>query len=515
MTSRIGFPSQGELIQFVYDATGILPRKKDKLNLFDEKEKKRLQKSLSRLATEDGSLTSRFQELTATLSYWLCGSFPNERVALALGDIFFDLFDVYQAVIRDDVSFCTKSESMRRFISQYAVYRLVVSVNKHFLRYNVAADGLIVPDEPFWYLPSIKGENLRWPLGKVMKWAYQLCESSQTQFHYPGKTDFSEDPVLRQNLDSALKWSAGVSLPSWPVLLQNFNTSFEKMNFSDSKKRESIVVALFVARVATFVAQAIQRQYGTEFLSETIEQYKRNADWIVENVHQNKQVVANCLANRCTTPQEIDEIWMVISDDYWRWFSDIAFKGSRTVLHLIGKNDVVADETQVQLSLMVKKYGQFAVYPVVEHAAQQKKYAEPEGLNELLTEGLLLQSSCEASQIEAYLLTLSERGFCALIPWMEPWLRGAQCYRSEDYESAFNYYKTAFEFSKYSAGRFKIDLVNQYVQVSARINHWNDFKKAMEWADYIGINIRGLDALEPTEADFVRHFESIKSHYCC
>lgn len=44
MESQIGFASQGELLKAIFDAFGILPRKEDPRDFFDEKEKKTVQK---------------------------------------------------------------------------------------------------------------------------------------------------------------------------------------------------------------------------------------------------------------------------------------------------------------------------------------------------------------------------------------------------------------------------------------------------------------------------------------
>ena len=45
MKSDISFVKHGELVNFLYQALGILPRKKAKADAFDEEQKKVLQKS--------------------------------------------------------------------------------------------------------------------------------------------------------------------------------------------------------------------------------------------------------------------------------------------------------------------------------------------------------------------------------------------------------------------------------------------------------------------------------------
>ena len=46
MNTKVCFATQGELVKLAYDALGVLPRKKDPYNDFDEKTKKAIQKQL-------------------------------------------------------------------------------------------------------------------------------------------------------------------------------------------------------------------------------------------------------------------------------------------------------------------------------------------------------------------------------------------------------------------------------------------------------------------------------------
>lgn len=52
----VSFPTQGEVIQFAFDALGVLPRKHDDNASFDETQKKTTQKALQRLALDEGTL---------------------------------------------------------------------------------------------------------------------------------------------------------------------------------------------------------------------------------------------------------------------------------------------------------------------------------------------------------------------------------------------------------------------------------------------------------------------------
>ena len=177
------FVSLGRLIKFAYDATGVLPRKRAEQTGLNEKDIKRITKQLERLVDEEGSLTDRCGELIQTLSGELEGTIQNPKVRFAIGEGMIDLLDVYNHVVRDEGTYLSPKDSLRWFCGAYAIPRLVLSLQKHVLRCNIAAEGLIAPPETDWYLPDISGDSITWPLDKAMKWVYAHSQASRTQFH--------------------------------------------------------------------------------------------------------------------------------------------------------------------------------------------------------------------------------------------------------------------------------------------------------------------------------------------
>ena len=59
MKTTIGFPTLGDLIKFIYDAFGVLARKRGLENEIDETEKKSLQTALARLANEECDINEK------------------------------------------------------------------------------------------------------------------------------------------------------------------------------------------------------------------------------------------------------------------------------------------------------------------------------------------------------------------------------------------------------------------------------------------------------------------------
>lgn len=185
----VGFPTQGEVLQFAFDAFGVLSRKHERDENFDEVRKKSTQTALRRLANEVGQLDQNLGKLLPTFSYLIAGVLPPREI-LAFGDVFFDLFDTYRHTLKTEGTYLTKSETAKWFLLERAVPRLAISLAKQLQRYNVAADGLLVPPDALWYLPKRDGDSWRWPLERVMRWAYDLCGTSIQRFHWPDDTDW-------------------------------------------------------------------------------------------------------------------------------------------------------------------------------------------------------------------------------------------------------------------------------------------------------------------------------------
>ena len=503
------FLTQGELIKFVFNAAGLLPTKHKEKDDFDGAKKKTIQKALGRLASEDGKLGERFNDMTKLLSGELWESVQQGRVILAMGDVLFDLFEVYNGVIRDEGTYLEKSETVRWIVQQHLVPRLVISVNKHLLGYNIAADKLLAPQDPYWFLPSIDSGKTTWPLEKVMRWAYALCNCSHTHFHYPGKNPGKNDPSLQQNLESAANWLAGKGVPSLTVLLRNFDKSFEALGacevFEHRRQipeliKQSIKVALLIARISTYVCKEIEQHFSTAFLTELIAQYCRYSDWITEDTDAIRHFVADCERKNDVPSEYSDVLWRDASDRYWGWVSEKAMHAAYALNEILAQNENGVVPEKVAQSL-AETYGKFIIFGEIEGLNRQKLISAPIGFGEQIFVGFDLKKNPELTetQIDHYEQALKTSDVERVLPWMVPWLRAVLFYRREEFESAYPWFQLAFEQAKYCAGSHQYKLVNQYVEVCAKTDRWKDFKKGIDWAQYLNIEIRWLRQDEPTD----------------
>lgn len=502
------FPSLGELIKFAYAATGVLPRKYGEQDDLTELEKKTLQTQLRRLAEEKGSLADRLGELIRDLAFIVTGTIKNPKVNFAIGECVMDLFEVYNKVVRDDGTFLNERESIRWICRAYAIPRLALSIQKHLLRFNLAAEGFSTPDEADWFLPTLSEAAITSPLTKVMRWAYHACDTSQTRFHYPDKGALTDCFEQEQNLENAADWAKGKRLPSWPMLHRNFSMSMDRLATIENPAykreipetlRESIILALFLARVSTYVCNAIADAYGPAFLGKLVDQFKRHSLSLAQELEEFREEVTAYISEAQVPPESIHQVWYDASAAHWAWFKDRAVHLAN-VLQMVSQRHagVLPDGVVDQL---MSGYGDYTVRAAVEQWEIAQEFVVPEGFAVALADGMSLHSnpSCSAEDVDGYVDALRRSKLEAHLPWIGSWLHATVCYRHQDYEAAFDQIEDAFERAKYCAGASQAKLVNRYIELAAKTDRWKSFKKGVEWARYLGISVRMLCEEEPTD----------------
>lgn len=507
------FATQGELAKLAYDAFGVLPRKgaqrtskEASRDGIDETQKKAIQKQLARLAEEEGGLLLNFGQVIQTLSSILTAYLPSIQIMSAIGDPLDDLLEAYSRLVREEGTYLSKAETLRYFISTKAIPLLVVSLNQSLLKHRIVDMALDTPEDKFWYLPTVTEDgSLVLPLEKVMRWVYARCDLSQTQFHYPGKSPRSDNNTLQQNLDNAIKWTRGPRLPALPALFRNFEESFAALAQSGreipKELQASVLVALMVARVSSYLAREITDAYDHQYLADVCYQFRDYALWIADDVNEFKAVLEEQI--RQAESREIAQaIWFAGWDRYWDFFYARLRGAAGTVQQL--QETALGEDGIEELK---GRYGPFAVLSIQDLIQRHSAFPPPHGFAELLFKGFDLKSSpaTQLNQIDDYAAQVSSFGLDEQLCWMVPWLRGVYHYRKEEFEAAMPHFQTAFENAKYRAGKNQYKLVNQYVEVAAKNDDRRGFKKGIDWAQYLGIEVRWLRNDEPTEEklDFV------------
>lgn len=517
------FPTLGQTIRYAFDVCGVLPRKRSEPDGLSEDDKKRMQKRLGRLANEKGKLTENCGAAIEELGSIIAATLASPKLALWIGEVLMDLFSVYNAVIRTEGTYLTERDTVRWFCRAYAVPRLVFSVRKHLLRFNVVSEGLLTPPEADWYLPTVTDEKITWPLEKAMHWAYTVCDTNQTNFHYPGKNTRSagpECPEQTQNLENAGSWRTGKRTPSWNSLQWNFSRSFERLaSIPDAthrrelpeKLRDNILHVLFLARLSTDVCKSISDTYGPAFLSQLVTQYQQHDAWLAPEIARLQEGIQGHLRQLAGRTDDTNRLWWETSEPYWKWFSDRMLVCAHEMQPLLARGDrtSLSEETLVSL---ITKFGEYPVRLTLDTRETLGELPAPLGFAEAVFAGFELKRKphCSDDDIDAYEANLQQSKLDICLPWMIPWLRAVVRYRQEDYQSAFRHATHAFEQAKYSAGEKQYELVNLYIELAAKMDSWRSFKKGVEWANFLGIPVRWIRDDEPTEDRLRGVFELMK-----
>jgi len=399
-----------------------------------------------------------------------------------------DLIDGYAHFVSNEGTFLNREQSLRYAISMKAVPRAVDS-----LYYNLHRSGLILsdmdmPDDRYWFLPSFEESKdgqttITYPLGKALEWAYQLCETSQTQFHYPGKSAQTDSPELAQNLENAINWKKGRALPALPALIKNLTRSFKEMSAAGrpvpDKQIETICTVVAIARVTTYLATEINKHFDTAYLQDLCQQFQTYADWRrIESIEFLREVLPVVTA----VPGEEQACWQRACLDHHQFLEQKKKDASNEYIALCNSTGQLPPEDAV--TKLANRLGDYAVCVLHDLYQRQQGYRPPAEFIEMLGLGMELKKAAktEWKQIDDYAATLAKHGQENVLNWLEQWIRGAYHHHREQWDNALPYYREAFKLAKYRAGGEQHNLVRQYLTAAAKTQKKVDFKQGVEWA---------------------------------
>lgn len=515
MNTNVGFPTLGELVQFTYDAFGVLPRKRGiGEDGIDETQKKSIQKALSRLSDEEGNINENIGDLIRKLAYLVAGFVTSPRANFVIGESLMDIFELYKAVLREEGTYLNKVETVRWLIDEYIVGSLVFSIKEHSLRFNLSADNFASP-ESFWYLPTIENDRVVYPLEKAITWIYEQSKQTQRQFHSRSSTNPISAIQQERNLENAQNWKLGRSLPSASELIWTFDYSIELLNKAnnaddsmkiDKHMQENFRLILFIARASTFIFKQIVEIYGISFTHQICEKFKNqsaniDADFEHFESHLKRKLI------RAYLPSLLDEICQNETHQFVSEYasSQTYFERSLKAISFEEQHEMFEDAQK--LKHLEQQFGKFSVSSIAEKLLASKVHEPPNDFAKFVLEGIDLKNDKDISldAITRYESDLNTSNLKCILPWMTPWMKGAYHYRRQEYKSAFPFFQEAFSKAQYCAGNNQYKLVNQFVEVAAKNKQRKAFNKAISWAQYLGIEIRWLRKDPPTEEklDFV------------
>lgn len=515
----IGFPTVGELLQFVYDAFGVLPRKHSLPGEFDETQKKTIQHALERLRKEDGDINENIGKLLATLGYLVTGHVPNPRINLMMNEVICDIGEVYLAVLKDDGTYWNKEKTIQWVINDFLISRLVFSLHKHFLSFNVVSEGFETPGS-HWYLPEFSGGRIVMPLERVMRWIYAKCEMSQTAFHSLMPNGVARDYTADRRLENAQNWIKCQSPPSLAGLMMNFNVSFDRLEVTGrltTKLREAFCIILVLARVSTYVCNAALKTYGAAYLEQICAEFKEDDKNATAEFSDFKEGTYSDVDDEGLSGPAADKYWMEQTHTFCKAYELNVRELSQELRSIPIEEhvDFFLDESNHRR--LVTSYGPLAVGGTVRKARRGvDKFSAPMEFWEMLDAGLSLRRMLSMSdeQLAAFELELQQSGVEHMLTWLVPWLKAIKLNWKGDYKLAFPLIEMAFKRAKYCAGGNQKAIAKLFLSIAAKCQKKVPFRRGVMWAQYIGLDFPWLRAGHLSQEDLDDLREEMQRSWC-
>ena len=519
MNYEYGFPAIGEVAKELFACAGFLPTKNDSLGIIcSETEKKSIQTRLRRLANESSELRRNLDQLLGLFEELTRETTGSDRLAHAVRESIADALEQYRDLIRTQISHLSKQDTLRFLLLTSIPERVILSYQKNALIFNVKATGYQFPEDRTWWLPSFDEQRIQWPLAKAFQWIYETVETSQTRFHFPNHGDY-EDYRLKQNYENAWRWTSNKRFPSLSAILNNLDESTEAMRTTKNvayrreispQLKNNFSTVLAVARFTTAAFRRIEKTYGRDVLYAISETLRKQDRRLRRNHKRFEQTLDRKLvANNVRNAQAVDTAWELNTRQFWKNRSGNLIAGAQQLANL-QKTDSVPSENFSKFRVYIRLLGIHGAYSVILNDAHAKEIYPTQTFLASLQIGLRLKNHAQSlSEIEKLEGKINSNGDEAL-GWITEWARATHLYRKEQYSEAAAHFKRAFELGKYSAGENQYKLVNQYIEICAKVQNWEEFKRGVAWAGYLGFSTRWLRDKEETEENLKFAYELLK-----
>ncbi|MGM8886184.1 hypothetical protein ACS8FD_09590 [Psychrobacter sp. 1U2] len=503
MTDLAQFPSQGDLLKFVYKATGIIPSK-SKFIIDVEIDNKSLYKSLNRLAREEGDFLKNFEEHANEFRSAIYGLFSNTMYSDTLSDPLIEIFQVYTQTVLTDHTYLERKESLLYLIHHIFLQRATISIFKYQHYYSVFLDAKVAPKSEFWFLDC----ESTTPLACVINWIYDCEKKNLEVFH--DNSEFSTDESIDQidkDLVNVRNWLSGtVKLPPFSNILDVFNRAF-KVHKIDDDKKDRYRFFLFIARFATYCLNSLVENYSQEEVARTLNKLKLYLGLITKDyeylcsvidAHRTTRLTdaESSMGESYTKIQNVD-FFLNKSMEYQNFIahhlnniqveyikaSSRSTKPQSESIHDIHREILkeLSASSAAQYKFIIKFFQDRLVPPNHEGYTENIK-------NCIYAYDVMKQRYNHRQWLNEYY----EVGNDSVYPWLVHWVDGMKSFYSRDFESSLSSMRKAFETIRYSAGNRQIKFIEDYMLVAlaqpnknGNIQGWKDFKLAFRWCVFM------------------------------
>ncbi|MGX8221176.1 hypothetical protein ACWS81_10525 [Psychrobacter celer] len=519
MLALAQFPSQGDLLKFIYNATGIIPSKKYFI-VDTEIDGKSLHKSLERLAKEEGDFLKHFEQHANEFRSAIHGLFANDMYSNTLHDPLVELFQIYTQTVLTDHTYLEKKRSLSYLIHNTFLQRATISIFKYQQYYSAFLDASFSPNDSFWYL----GYKDITPLACVVKWIYDCEKKSQAEFHNTFCEKYGEDlDQIEKDLANVNNWaSSTVKLPAFSNILDVFDRAFKFHNIEEDR-RHKYIFFLLIARFATYCLKILHEKYEREDVSSILKKIK---NYLVLLNKDYKQFCSIIEDNRCSKLTNAEKEIERDVGGGWLKIHNVDF--------FLDKCEKVQIDIAYNLNKIQSKYIEDSLKNNYAHGKTLYK------IHQKVLERLNINSTAPDKFIikcfQDTLVPFNDRGYIKNIgnciygydvmkgkynyqswlkeyykvgndrvyPWLVHWIDGMRFFQKTEFEKALIEMQQAFKTIRYVAGSKQQRFIEDYMIValaqankSGNIQGWKDFKLAFKW----GVFMNNFDAFPEFYSD--------------
>lgn len=518
MYSLAQFPSQGDLIKFIYDAFGIIPSKSEQI--LDLKiENKSLQKSLQRFAKENGSnFLENFDLHMQALHSAIADLFPTWHFQHSILDTLKDLFQCYLGAVLENHTYLNKQDSFEFIIQTTILPRLPISILKYKESYADFFKDVHAPQDFYWFLDT----NNQTALSNIMQWIYTSENLDQNNFHSLKQSllTTSESDQQEKDLWNVDNWLKNKNLPAFSMLKATFDRAF-KSHTIPKERQDSYIFFLLIARFCTYCSQQIKKHYGTSFLQTISEKLRSYLDAIYKDFHifynDEMKAIMNEQKNiMASDPYSIENNINIEERIHFLVFQlfqkNCLQSGEELALHVerVGHtNDLpdFYDHSPANFNLITLKDG---FQYLQSQATPQYFFANIENYHHGYVD--VLNQNIE---FDSWLKQYRSCQNNIVYPWLEQWVRGVIAFKKNQYLEALEFIDNAFETIRYSAGKHQERFLEDYLLISlATPKAYKSFKQAYKWGTFMN-HFGGLNKLFnlTTDEDIKKFYKAKKADF--
>lgn len=497
MTEPCTFPTQGEVLRFFYTLAGVLGAKRDP-DQTPEPERQALRRTIDRLAKEDnGSLMPRYGTLVQRLANRIGAYVEHPLMNFALGDVVNDLLECYRKVVQQEATYLGQRDTVRWLALERLAPTAAVSLARTAVEWDLPRHCTWRPADPLWFLPDFDGKTVIWPLAKTLKAVYAAAGLSQTEFHYPGRDAAELDAAKQNQLENAQNWTSGRSTPQSGDLLfhleQALNGRLTAIDvFEQASHRLSVRAVLFAARACTVLWQSIEAAFGRAHVEAVRERFLL----VWQSALQETMHIENAL-RKSANAHGLDEIPVparrVVVEN---WAGDLRLRVAHAAHALAASTP--SERPQLIDSLRLR----IGELPMILATIPAQAPVSPPHFADVMRRGEALRraSALSLSDIESFARHMETVGLTETLGWMPPWLRFVEAYRRQDHAAAWPHIQTAYALARYRAGSSQRSIVLHYIEMAAKLDELQAFRKGIDWAEFIDLRSSWLPRSEDTDA---------------